>query len=188
MSDTVGTDHVQPAGSPAPASSATSPMLVWGVLRIAIGFVFLWAFLDKLLALGFSTGRDPKTGVVDYFGDAAWIHGASPTDGFLKFGLHTKEPFTTFYSNLAGHAFTDWIYMISMVVIGIALMLGIATRLAAVGGIIWMLLFYTASAIWPANNPVIDEHIIYAIALVGIAQVNAGHYLGFGRRKQRSQV
>ena len=29
---------------------------------------------------------------MDRFGDAAWIHGGSPTDGFVKFGLHTKSP------------------------------------------------------------------------------------------------
>ncbi|MGI8626498.1 MAG: hypothetical protein ACR2J5_08015 [Geodermatophilaceae bacterium] len=45
--------------------------------RLSIGWVFLWAFLDKLLALGFSTGRDGETGIVDRFGDAAWINGGS---------------------------------------------------------------------------------------------------------------
>ncbi len=83
----------------APAASSTDADEVrggriWGVLRLSMGWVFLWAFLDKLLALGFATGRNPETGVVDRFGDAAWIYGGSPTDGFLKFGLHTKEPFT----------------------------------------------------------------------------------------------
>ena len=41
------------------------------VLRLAISWIFLWAFLDKLFALGFGTGRNPKTGDVDRFGDAA---------------------------------------------------------------------------------------------------------------------
>ena len=34
-------------------------------LRIAFGATFLWAFLDKLLALGFATGKNPETGAVD---------------------------------------------------------------------------------------------------------------------------
>lgn len=154
---------------------------VWGVLRIAMGWIFFWAFLDKLLALGFATGRDPETGVVDRFSDAAWVNGGSPTEGFLSFGLHTKEPFTSIYSDLAGQAWVDWIYMLSMALIGIALLLGIATRLAAIGGAIWMVLFYTAAAIWPENNPFLDDHVIEAIVLVGIAYVGAGRYLGFGR-------
>ena len=32
--------------------------VVWGLLRIAMGWTFLWAFLDKAFALGFSTGRN----------------------------------------------------------------------------------------------------------------------------------
>ena len=41
------------------------------VTRISIGWVFLWAFLDKAFALGYATGRNPDTDAVDYFGDAA---------------------------------------------------------------------------------------------------------------------
>jgi len=160
----------------------------WGLLRITIGWLFLWAFLDKLLGLGFATGRDEETGEIDFFGDAAWINGGSPTDGFLEFGLHTKEPFEGFYADLAGQAWVEWIYMISMAVIGVALMLGILTRLAAIGGIVWMALFYTASAIWPENNPAIDDHVIEAIALAGIAYVGAGRYLGLGRRWERTRI
>jgi thiosulfate dehydrogenase (quinone) large subunit len=75
--------------------------------------------------------------------------------------------------------------MASMLFIGTALILGILTRLAAMAGIAWMLMFYTASALWPENNPVIDDHIVYAIVLAGIAIVSAGRYLGFGRRWER---
>ncbi len=164
---------------PGPGPERSGP--IWGVLRIALGWIFFWAFLDKLLALGFATGRDPETGAVDRLGDAAWINGGSPTEGFLSFGLHTKEPFTGIYSDLAGQGWVDWIYMLSMALIGIALLLGIATRLAAIGGAIWMVLFYTAAAIWPENNPFLDDHVIEAIVLVGIAYVGAGRYLGLGR-------
>lgn len=160
----------------------------WGALRLALGWIFLWAFLDKLLALGFATGRDDKTGVVDRFGDAAWINGGSPTEGFLSLGLNTRWFFDDLYSDLAGQAWVDWIYMISMAVIGVALILGVATRLAAVAGIVWMLLFYTAAALWPENNPFMDDHLVYAILLAGIASVGAGRYLGLGRQWERLPV
>ena len=187
-------DSTAAAGTPAPPShTETSEVddadvkggVFWGLLRLAIGWVFFWAFLDKLLALGFATGRDEETGVVDYFSDDAWINGGSPTEGFLSFGLHTKEPFTSIYSDLAGQAWVDWIYMISMLLIGLCLLLGVMTRLAAIGGIVWMFLFYTASAIWPENNPFIDDHVVYTIALAGIAYVGAGRYLGLGRWWER---
>ena len=155
--------------------------LVWGVLRLMMGFTFLWAFLDKLLALGFATGRNPDTGAIDFFGDAAWINGASPTEGFLSVGLHTKEPFLSFYEGLAGSAWVDWIYMLSMAVIGIALILGVATRLSAIGGALWMLIFYTAAAVWPENNLFLDDHLVYAVIFVGLAYAGAGRYLGLGK-------
>ncbi len=68
---------------------------VAAALRLSIGWVFLWAFLDKLLALGFATGRDGETGVVDRFGDAAWINGGSPTRGFLSSVPPVRSPGST---------------------------------------------------------------------------------------------
>ena len=53
---------------------------VLALLRLAVGSVFLWAFADKLLALGFATGREDD-GTVDVLGPAAWINGGSPTRG-----------------------------------------------------------------------------------------------------------
>jgi len=164
------TDEARPRGA-----------IFWGLLRLSMGWIFFWAFLDKLLALGFATGRDPETGAVDRFGPAAWIEGGSPTEGFLSFGLHTKEPFLGLYSDLAGQAWVDWIYMISMAVIGIALLLGIFTTLASIGGAVWMVLFYTAAAIWPENNLFLDDHVVEFIILLGLAYVGAGRYLGLGR-------
>ncbi len=66
-----------------PSGAAASR--VWALLRISLGLVFLWSFLDKLLALGFATGRNDD-GSVDLLGPAAWINGGSPTSGFLLHG------------------------------------------------------------------------------------------------------
>jgi thiosulfate dehydrogenase [quinone] large subunit len=62
---------------------------------------------SQLFALGFATGRNPATGAIDFFGKAAWIHGGSPTDGLLKFGLNTKDPFLSFYQGLAGSTWVE---------------------------------------------------------------------------------
>ncbi|MGZ8580917.1 MAG: hypothetical protein ACXWW9_06500, partial [Actinomycetota bacterium] len=78
--------------------------VVMGLLRLALGWTFLWAFLDKMFALGFSTGRvvDEATGAssIDFVGDAAWINGGSPTAGVLGFAM--KGPFTDFYQTITG--------------------------------------------------------------------------------------
>ena len=98
-----------------------------GALRLIVGWTFLWAFFDKLLALGFSTGVNPETGAVDRFGDAAWINGGEPTFGFLSFGA--DGPFTDFYHSIAGAAWADWLFMGGLLGIGVSLTLGIFMRL-----------------------------------------------------------
>ena len=152
---------------------------VWGVLRLAMGWVFLWPFLDKAFSLGFATGR-AENGSIQFFGPDAWINGGSPTAGFLEFGVHTKGFFASFFAGLAGQAWVDWVFMLSIAAIGLALILGIGTRLAAIAGVAWMAVLYLASAVWPEHNPFLDDHVIYAIVLGGIAYVGAGRYLGFG--------
>jgi thiosulfate dehydrogenase [quinone] large subunit len=173
---------------------------VFSLLRLAMGWTFLWAFLDKAFALGFSTGRvlddAGATVKIAFFGDAAWIHGASPTAGVLGFAL--KGPFTHFYQTITGYqmtqagptsaAWVDWIYMLSMLLIGLALILGVGVRLASIGGIVWMVIFFTATAIWPEHNPFVDEHVIYAIVLAALFLANAGRYYGLGRVWQRTKL
>jgi thiosulfate dehydrogenase [quinone] large subunit len=75
--------------------------------------------------------------------------------------------------------------MLSMLLIGLGLIFGIGTRLAALGGIVWMTIFYTATAIWPEHNPFIDDHVVYAVVLAGIAYVGAGRYFGLGEYWER---
>ena len=166
---------------------------VFGILRLLMGFTFLWAFLDKTFALGFATGRATDTGVIDFFGDKAWISGASPTVGAI--GYAVKGPFADTIHNLTGYTVTagvgkvdpwiDWLFMGSMLLIGLGLMTGVMTRLAAFGGIAWLAVFYLATAIWPENNPFVDEHIVYSMVLVGLILANAGRYWGLGKIWQR---
>lgn len=150
---------------------------VLAVLRLSLGWVFLWAFLDKLFALGFSTGRDAKTGVVDRFGDAAWLNGGSPTKGFLSFA--TSGPLKGFYGSFAGAAWADWLFMIGLLGIGAALMLGIGMRVATLSGIAMLVMMWSA-ALPPANNPFMDEHLVYALTLTVLLGVGAGHQFGLG--------
>ena len=90
-------------------------------LRLALGWVFLWAFLDKLFGLGFATPAKN-----------AWINGGSPTKGFL--GNAVSGPFEGFYHSFAGAAWADWLFMIGLAGIGTALIAGIGMRIAATAG------------------------------------------------------
>ena len=177
--------HRTKGGSTATGAVSQSPAYplspsaarVMAVLRIAFGLTFLWAFFDKLLALGFATGR-AEDGTVDRFGDAAWINGGSPTEGFLAFGA--EGPFKEFYNSIAGASWADWLFMIGLLCIGVALTLGVGMRLAAAtGGLLYVLMWTVVLP--PENNPVLDDHLLAAVTLVALALVNAGDTWGLGR-------
>lgn len=154
---------------------ADGSLYAWAILRIALGFIFLWAFSDKLLGLGFATCKDKLTGVVHTGCSQAWLHGGSPTKGFLSHA--TTGPFAHFYHNLAGHSWVDWLFMVGLLVVGLGLFLGVWVRFAAFAGIAMLVLMWSA-LLWPVNTPVLDEHLIYAIALFGIALVDENQVWG----------
>lgn len=142
--------------------------LLWGVLRIMMGWIFFWLFLDKMFGLGFATGAG-----------SGWIDGGSPTTGFLESG--TRGPFQEVFQGMAGTAFADWMFMVGLLGIGSALLLGIGVRIASVSGALLLVMVWLA-ALWPKSNPFLDQHLIYALVLIGVYATDAGQYLGFGRR------
>jgi thiosulfate dehydrogenase (quinone) large subunit len=141
------------------------------VLRLATGFIFLWAFVDKTFGLGFSTPSE-----------RAWINGGTPSQGFLK-GDAVTGPLKDFFAGIASPA-TDLLFMLGMLAIGLAVMLGIGLRVSAVVGSLIMVLMYLAE--WPftpltsSTNPLVDYHIIYALALIVVAATHAGNTWGLG--------
>ena len=147
----------------------------WAALRISLGLIFLWAFFDKLLGLGYATCRAKETGVVETMCQSAWISGGSPTMGFLKFG--TSGPFASFYQSLAGNGFIDTLFMAGLFGIGLALLLGIGVRIAAVSGSLLLFMMWTA-VLPPANNPILDDHLIYILVLAGIYTSNNSQVWG----------
>ena len=138
-----------------------------GLLRLGLGWIFLWAFVDKLFGLGFATEAD-----------GAWLAGGSPTFGFLNFA--TKGPFAEFYSGMAGNVVVDWMFMLGLLAIGLPLVLGIGVRVAGSIGVIMLAMMYTAGFMPPENNPFVDSHIMYAIVMVTLVATAPGAYLGLG--------
>jgi thiosulfate dehydrogenase [quinone] large subunit len=182
MTTTTRAGHAAVSGTDTPVVSGAARKAL-ATLRIAFGLTFLWAFFDKLLALGFATGRsvDPATGneVLDRFGDAAWINGGSPTYGFLNFGA--DGPFEDFYHSIAGDAWADWLFMLGLLGIGIGLTFGIAMRLSTISGAVMYVLMWTV-VLPPPNNPVLDDHILGAISMVVLLLTAAGTTWGLGRQ------
>ncbi len=144
------------------------------LLRISIGFILLWAFFDKLLGLGFATEASK-----------AWLVGNSPTSGYLQFA--TQGPFANFFQSLAGNPIVDWLFMLGLLGVGTAFVLGIALKFASLAGATMMALMYL-SAFPLSNNPIIDEHVIYALLMLFLAQLDAGNIFGFGKAWAKSGI
>ena len=147
---------------------------VWALLRIGMGWIFFWAFIDKVFGLGYATEAGK-----------GWIDGGSPTFGFLKFG--TTGPLVEFYHGIAGNAVVDWLFMLGLLGVGLPLMLGVGVRIAASTGVVMLLLMYSA-VLLPEHNPVLDDHIIYAVIMAGLAIANPGYDLGLGRWWGRTRL
>ncbi len=124
-------------------------------LRFVLSFIFLWAFFDKVFGLGFSTTSAN-----------AWIHGGSPTRGFLSSAV--KGPFVGIFHSLAGLAVVDWMFMFVLLFTGLTLVFNKFVKLGCLFGSILLFLMYL-SLLLPATNPIIDEHIVYILVLILIA-------------------
>src|SRR6478735_2194878 len=131
---TVSRSSTAPAPLPAQEDVVTSlnARRALAATRLATGFIFLWAFVDKTFGLGYSTPSE-----------RAWINGGAPSQGFLN----------------------------SEAVVG------------PWSGSLIMLLMWAAE--WPltagSTNPLVDYHIIYALALIACAACLAGDTWGLGR-------
>ncbi|MHC1710507.1 MAG: hypothetical protein AB9819_08905 [Methanomassiliicoccales archaeon] len=139
---------------------------VWGISRILLGWLFLWAFLDKTFGLGYATSSE-----------GAWINGGSPTSGYLNFAV--SGIFEPLFTSIAGNEVIDMLFMLGLLLLGVALLLGIGMRLATIGGTLMLVLLWSTN-VPPANNPLIDEHIVFIFLLIGLCRVKAGRALGLG--------
>ena len=114
------------------------------LLRLALGWVFLYAGLTKVLSPDWTAA------------------------GYLK-GAKT---FTDLYQWFAADANIGWVSFLNQwgqVLIGAAMILGIGVRIASWGGALMMLLYYFPVLVFPkigANSYLVDEHIIYALVFL----------------------
>jgi thiosulfate dehydrogenase [quinone] large subunit len=67
--------------------------------------------------------------------------------------------------------------MAGLLLIGVALVAGIGMRLAIISGVLLMIMMWS-SMLLPENNPIIDEHIIYSIILLGLLASNKDQVWG----------
>lgn len=139
------------------------------VLRLVMGWVFLFAGAEKILQIG-----------------------GAPFDatGFLKFGTMgtwpgvaegaIANPTHSFWVGLAADptlmAAINVIVPFGQVAIGAALILGLFTRFASVMGTSMMLFFLVAA--WDFGHGIVNSHLVYAIATAFLGYAAAGEIRG----------
>ncbi|ROR71966.1 hypothetical protein [Bogoriella caseilytica] len=137
------------------------------VVRIMLGWYFLWAFIDKTFGFGFATPAEN-----------AWIRGGSPTTGYLS---NVEGPFGGLFNSMAGITVFDWLFQLGLLGIGVTMLLGIGVRVGAAAGAA-MLFFMYLAALPIATNPIFDDHLMLAGVMVIMGLTAAGGVLGFGKR------
>ncbi len=125
---------------------------LWLALRLSMAWIFLWPFFDKVFGLGFATESGK-----------AWIDGVSPTYGFLTHA--TQGPFAGIFQAMAGNVIVDWLFMLGLLGIGLALLINKKVRFAGYMGALLMLLMWLA-VMPPEHNPFLDDHIVYGLLLL----------------------
>lgn len=177
MTDILDRPRTAPAKARSAAPAGVSPSkanVAMALTRLGLGWLFLWAFLDKTFGLGFATERAD-----------AWVNGGSPTYGYLTFG--SSGPFASAFQSIGGAGWADWLFMLGLLGLGVALLLGIGLRVAAITGSVLVLLMWLA-ALPPETNPILTYHPIYALLLWAYAWSDNGTVLGAGAAWQQTRL
>ncbi|MGD0019389.1 MAG: DoxX family protein [Candidatus Limnocylindrales bacterium] len=138
------------------------------VLRAVVGGGFLFAGLDKFFMWASGT---PFTaaGFLKFATGGAWL-GSDPKA--------IVNPTHGFWVSLAGNgslmSVIDTLVVFGECAVGIALILGLATRFAGVCGAVMMTLFFVAN--WSFANGPFNEQLMYGVIAGTIAYVGAGAY------------
>ena len=140
---------------------------LWVAIRLCMGWTFLWPFMDKMFGLGHDT---PSA--------QSWLNGGNPSKGFLAGSI---GPFSSIYHSIAGAGIVNVLFMVGLLGIALALLLGVAMKPAAAAGATLLVLMWSAS-LPPDQDIFMDNHIIYALLLVGLVFVGAGKTFGFGKQ------
>ncbi len=140
------------------------------VLRVFLGFVFLWAGYEKIT----KEWGSPTPLLI--------------TKGFLS---HVSGPFAFLFTGMAGNPVVDALLVYGELAIGISLVFGLFTRVGSISGALMTLLLYmsTLPAMTPgftgsyfdflmANNALVSYYVVYIFVFVAFFFLVPGRFLG----------
>lgn len=143
------------------------PMVAITLLRVVVGWHFLYEGIAKLTSPAWSAA------------------------GYLK---QARGPFADLFRGLAGNpnmlANADLITMWGLTIVGVLLILGLFTRLASLGGIGFILLFYLCNPPFvgyfyaiPTEGSylVVNKNLVELCALLVIVVTGSGRFAGLDR-------
>ena len=146
---------------------ARGPMIAITVLRVLVGWHFLYEGLSKLTAPAFTAA------------------------GYLK---QAKGPLAGAFHSLANSpdmlANANLITMWGLAIVGACLILGLFTRLASLAGIAFVLMFYLAAPPWigyfyaiPTEGSylIVNKNLVEVAALAVIFFTGSGRFAGLDR-------
>jgi thiosulfate dehydrogenase (quinone) large subunit len=150
-------------------------------LRIALGAGFLFAGLEKVLHFDGGTKAFDAAGFLKFATGGA-LPGSDPKA--------IVNPTHDFWVALAGNAglmsVVNTLVVFGEVAIGVALILGIATRFAGVAGTLMMGLFWVANFSF-ANGP-FNEQLMYGIVAAFLAYAGAGDSYGLDAIIEKTEM
>jgi thiosulfate dehydrogenase [quinone] large subunit len=82
-------------------------------------------------------------------------------------------PVASIAHDLAGRSWVDWVFMIGIAAIGVALILGVCVRIASVAGALVMVALWLTT-LPLGDNPFVNQYLIYALVLVGLTATGVG--------------
>lgn len=149
------------------------------MLRVAVGAGFLFAGLDKALDFAGSGKAFSAAGFLKGATGGAWL-ASDPTT--------VVNPTHDFWVGLAANgtlmSIINFMVVFGEVAIGVALILGLATRFAGVAGALMMTLFFVAN--WSFANGPFNEQFMYGISALALAIMGAGEYYGVDAMLERT--
>lgn len=154
------------------------------MLRIILGFGFFYAGLEKWLNFA---GEDSPWSAAGFlkFGTA----GTLPNMAGLADPM-SHNPTQQFWSDLAGNptllGVANFLVVFGELTIGVALILGVATRLAGALGAIMMLSFWIAA--WDFQYGIVNQQFVYATLSAFLAYASAGKVFGVDSLLARSDL
>lgn len=129
------------------------------VLRVAMGWFYLYAGVSKLL-------------------NPAWS-----AEGYLK-GAKTLPALYQWFASPSVLPVVNFLNEWGLTLLGVSLLFGLFVRISAVGGMLVMLLYYLPILRFPyagAHAFLVDEHILYIASLAVLFAMNAGRVWGLDR-------